>query len=110
LQQATLALAPMRCGAGVPIKVLEAWASGVPVVASPWAAAGTSGRQGEDFRVVGQHPIEWVSAILELLDSPEERRRLADNGRRRPAAAPPGEPGRDQLGGALSPRKYPPPP
>lgn len=86
LTQATLALAPMRCGAGVPIKVLEAWACGVPVVASPWAVAGTSGRQGEDFRVVGQHPIEWVSAILELLDDPGERRKLAESGRRRLAA------------------------
>ena len=83
LRQATLALAPMRCGAGVPIKVLEAWTCGVPVVAFPWAVAGTSGRQGEDFRVVGQHPIEWVSAIQELLDDPAQRERLAENGRRR---------------------------
>ncbi|MFP5285748.1 MAG: glycosyltransferase, partial [Thermoanaerobaculia bacterium] len=50
ISQATLSLAPMRCGSGVPIKVLEAWAVGVPVVATPWAVAGTSGRQGEDFR------------------------------------------------------------
>jgi glycosyltransferase involved in cell wall biosynthesis len=97
LTQATLALAPMRCGAGVPIKMLEAWACGVPVVASPWAVAGTTGRQGEDFRVVGQHPIEWVSAILELLDSPGERQRLADNGRRRLAADYSREIVRDQL-------------
>ncbi|MEA2691034.1 MAG: polysaccharide biosynthesis protein PslH [Acidobacteriota bacterium] len=97
LQQATLALAPMRCGAGVPIKVLEAWACGVPVVASPWAVAGTSGRQGEDFRVVGQHPIEWVSAILELLDDPAQRQRLADSGRRRLAADYAREVVRDQL-------------
>lgn len=85
LAQATLALAPMRCGSGVPIKVLEAWSVGVPVVASPWAVAGTSGRQGEDFWLVG-HPIEWVRAVLDLLDDPEERRRLAENGRRRLAA------------------------
>jgi glycosyltransferase involved in cell wall biosynthesis len=97
LEQATLALAPMRCGAGVPIKVLEAWACGVPVVASPWAVAGTSGRQGEDFRVVGQHPIEWVSAILELLDDPAQRQRLADSGRRRLAADYSRETVRDQL-------------
>jgi glycosyltransferase involved in cell wall biosynthesis len=83
LRQATLALAPMRCGAGVPIKVLEAWTCGVPVVAFPWAVAGTSGRQGEDFRVVGQHPVEWVSAISELLDDPAQRERLAESGRRR---------------------------
>jgi glycosyltransferase involved in cell wall biosynthesis len=83
LHQATLALAPMRCGSGVPIKVLEAWAVGVPVVATPWAVAGTSGRQGEDFRLVGQHPVEWVAAITELLDDPAARKRLAASGRRR---------------------------
>ena len=86
LARATLSLAPMRCGAGVPIKVLEAWSVGVPVVATPWAVAGTCGRQGEDFRIVGQHPIEWVQAILSLLDDPAERRRLAENGRRRLAS------------------------
>ncbi|HYU34941.1 MAG TPA: glycosyltransferase family 4 protein [Thermoanaerobaculia bacterium] len=83
LAQATLALAPMRCGSGVPVKILEAWAAGVPVIATPWAAAGTSGRQGEDFRVVGTHPIEWVTAILELLDDREARERLIANGGRR---------------------------
>jgi glycosyltransferase involved in cell wall biosynthesis len=86
ISEATLALAPMRCGSGVPIKVLEAWAVGVPVVASPWAVAGTSGKQGEDFRLVGQHPIEWVQTILELIESPEARQWLIDNGRRRLAA------------------------
>lgn len=86
IAQATLSLAPMRCGSGVPIKVLEAWAVGVPVVATPWAVAGTSGRQGEDFRLVGTHPIEWVHAIEELLNDPAARQRLAESGRRRLAA------------------------
>ena len=97
LAQSTLALAPMRCGSGVPIKVLEAWAVGVPVIATPWAVAGTSGRQGEDFRIVGTHPIEWVRAILELLDDPEARERLSENGRRRLAADYSREIVRDQL-------------
>ena len=86
IAQATISLAPMRCGSGVPIKVLEAWAVGVPVVATPWAVAGTSGRQGEDFRLVGTHPIEWVHAIEELLNDPLARQRLAESGRRRLAA------------------------
>ena len=83
LSQATLSIAPMRCGSGVPIKVLEAWAVGVPVLASSWAVAGTSGRQGEDFLLVGQHPVEWVAAVTELLDNPSARRWLVENGRRR---------------------------
>lgn len=86
IAQATISLAPMRCGSGVPIKVLEAWAVGVPVLASSWAVAGTSGRQGEDFLLVGQHPVEWVTATLELLDNPQARQWLAANGRRRLAA------------------------
>jgi len=86
ISQATIALAPMRCGAGVPIKVLEAWAVGVPVLASSWAVAGTSGRQGEDFILVGQHPVEWVTAVTDLLGNPSARRWLTENGRRRLAA------------------------
>jgi glycosyltransferase involved in cell wall biosynthesis len=86
LSQATLSVAPMRCGSGVPIKVLEAWAVGVPVLASSWAVAGTSGRQGEDFILVGQHPVEWVAAVQDLLDNPSARRWLVENGRRRLAA------------------------
>src|SRR6185295_16702045 len=34
LATATVAVAPLRCGSGVPLKVLDAWAAGVPVVAS----------------------------------------------------------------------------
>jgi len=86
LSQATLSIAPMRCGSGVPIKVLEAWAVGVPVLASSWAVAGTSGRQGEDFILVGQHPVEWVRAVTDLLDNPSARSWLIENGRRRLAA------------------------
>jgi glycosyltransferase involved in cell wall biosynthesis len=86
LAQATLALAPLRCGSGVPVKVLEAWSAGVPVVASPWAAAGTSGRPGDDFILAGDRPGDWLAAVLPLLDDPAARRRLIDNGRRRLAA------------------------
>jgi glycosyltransferase involved in cell wall biosynthesis len=86
ISQATLSIAPMRCGSGVPVKVLEAWAVGVPVVATPWAAAGTSGRQGEDFILAGQHPVEWITAVTDLLGNPSARRWLVENGRRRLAA------------------------
>lgn len=86
LARTTLSLAPMRCGSGAPVKILEAWAAGIPVIATPWAAAGTSGREGEDFRIAGTTPGDWVRAIQELLDDPPGRRRLAENGRRRLAA------------------------
>lgn len=76
------ALAPMRCGSGVPVKVLEAWSRGVPVVASPWAAAGTTGVPGEDL-LVAESPRQWVETLDALLQDRPGWARLAANGRRR---------------------------
>jgi glycosyltransferase involved in cell wall biosynthesis len=82
LAGATVALAPMRCGSGVPVKILEAWAEGVPVVASAWAAAGTTAVPGEDL-LVASGPRQWAEVLSDLLQDSSARRRLAVNGRRR---------------------------
>jgi glycosyltransferase involved in cell wall biosynthesis len=74
LASATLALAPLQCGSGVPIKVLEAWSAGTPVVASPWGAAGVD---GEGALEVADAPEQWVETIGRLLDTPEQRSSLA---------------------------------
>ncbi|MES1211092.1 MAG: hypothetical protein ABUL63_02030, partial [Acidobacteriota bacterium] len=47
------------------------------------------------------HPIEWVTAIQDLLDDPAARERLCDNGRRRLAADYSREVVRDQLLGVV---------
>jgi polysaccharide biosynthesis protein PslH len=54
IASATVAVAPLRCGSGVPLKVLDAWAAGVPVVASPFAAAGATATPGNDLLVADQ--------------------------------------------------------
>jgi glycosyltransferase involved in cell wall biosynthesis len=82
LRSATVAIAPLRGGAGTPVKVLEAWAAGVPVIASPWAAEGTTGRAGEDL-LIAEDPEEWIEKCCKLLSSEEECQRLVMNGRRR---------------------------
>lgn len=84
LREATIALAPMRGGAGQPLKVCEAWAAGVPVVATPWAAAGTIGRPGEEL-VVADGVEAWVRAIRELLDDPRRAGEVAEAAGRRVA-------------------------
>jgi glycosyltransferase involved in cell wall biosynthesis len=81
LAGASVALAPMRCGSGTPVKVLEAWAAGVPVVASPYAAAGTEAVAGREL-LVAERPDEWINSILQLLDEPAMGARLSAAGRR----------------------------
>jgi len=82
LARATVALAPMRCGSGQPLKILEAWQAGVPVLATPWAAAGTTARAGRDL-AVAETPEEWVEATLALLADPARCQALARAGRER---------------------------
>lgn len=86
LRRATLALAPMRCGAGQPLKVLEAWAAGVPVITTSWTSGGTAARPDDGTRgdlVVAEGAEGWVEAVLGLLDDPARRRRLAASARER---------------------------
>jgi glycosyltransferase involved in cell wall biosynthesis len=82
LERAAAALAPLRCGAGVPVKILEAWAAGVPVVASPWAAAGAAAQPGHEL-LVADRPDDWVAAVGALLDDRGLCARLAGAGRAR---------------------------
>jgi len=77
---ATIALAPMAGGSGVPMKVLEAWSAGIPVVAHPWAAEGLIPISGAAL-LKAARPEEWIREISALLDSPELRARIAASGK-----------------------------
>lgn len=68
--QATLAIAPMFNGSGVPMKVLEAWAAGVPVIASSWAAEGVE-PQSRSALCIAEKEDDWIAAMLELLHDSE---------------------------------------
>jgi hypothetical protein len=82
LATANVSLAPMRAGSGIPVKVLEAWAAGTPVVASPWAAAGASGCDEETLLIADTAP-EWCAAVIRLIDDSALAERLAQAGLRR---------------------------
>ena len=82
LWRSALMVAPLNIARGTQNKILEAMASGVPVVASRVAAGGVDAVAGEHFAVAST-PDELAQAILRILGDPVERRRLAVAGRER---------------------------
>jgi len=82
LQRSALMVAPLNIARGTQNKILEAMASGVPVVTSRVAAGGVDAVADEHFAVAST-PEEHAQAILRILGDPAERRRLAVAGRGR---------------------------
>jgi hypothetical protein len=82
LGRSALMVAPLNIARGTQNKILEAMASGVPVVASRVAAGGVDAVANEHF-LVASTPEEYAQAVLQILDHPAERLRLAAAGRER---------------------------
>ena len=80
LAGAGIAIAPMASGSGVSMKILEAWAAGLPVVAHPWTLGGVEG-DGRQAALQAETPGEWTEAIRRLLGDEELRSRLVEGGR-----------------------------
>lgn len=77
---AAVAIAPMASGSGVPMKVLEAWAAGVPVVGHPWMAGGLE-EEARTAMVVAQSAEQWREALVSLLLDRVEAERWGARGR-----------------------------
>ncbi|MAG34791.1 MAG: glycosyl transferase family 1, partial [Dehalococcoidia bacterium] len=78
--RAAVYVIPMRMGSGARIKLLEAWAAGVPVVATEAGAAGLAGLDGEHL-LLGDDPETLAAQIGRLLENPALGHRLAAAGR-----------------------------
>jgi len=75
-----LAVAPMSSGSGVPMKVLEAMAAGVPAVVHPWAADGLA-EDAAGAVVVADGAEDWADDVVRLLDDAEAARVQGEKGR-----------------------------
>ena len=82
LKRAALSVATLNIARGTQNKILEAMAAGVPVVTTTIAAGGVLADAGEHF-LVADTPAEQATAILQILENPAERQRLALAGRNR---------------------------
>jgi glycosyltransferase involved in cell wall biosynthesis len=80
LRGAAVYLCPLRLGAGIKNKVLEALALGCPVVATPLSLDGIAARDGVEA-LVGTNEAELADAVLRLLADPAGAARLGAAGR-----------------------------
>jgi glycosyltransferase involved in cell wall biosynthesis len=81
LHGAALEVVPLRAGSGSRLKVLEALATGTPVVTTELGVEGLTVDPGRHV-VVAERPLEMADAIVDLMGDPARRQRLADEGRR----------------------------
>jgi len=81
LRAATVAVAPMQAGAGQQFKVLEAMASGTPVVATPVVADALEADDDDGLLVAGT-PEAFAEAVIAIIRDPARADRLAAQARR----------------------------
>ena len=80
LARSRVAVAPLLAGSGTRLKILEAWAAGVPVVSTGLGAEGLGARDGEHL-LLADGAVGFAGAVSRLLACPDTRTRLANGGR-----------------------------
>src|SRR6185503_3776135 len=73
-------LVPATVGTGVKTTLLQAWAMGRPVVATPQSAQGVRAVHGENL-LIGRTTADLVTHCADLSMSADRRAHLATNGR-----------------------------
>lgn len=81
LDSAFATAVPLRAGSGTRIKILEAWAAGVPVIASRIAAEGLPYTDGRDL-ILAEEPGEFARALVRLWRDRTLAEELATEGRK----------------------------
>jgi glycosyltransferase involved in cell wall biosynthesis len=80
LARSRVAVVPLLSGSGTRLKILEAWAAGLPVVSTSVGAEGFPVRDGETI-LLADGSEAFVSAVTRLLACTELRRNLGKAGR-----------------------------
>lgn len=81
VDRAAVFVCPLRRGAGIKNKILQAWAMEKPVVATPVSCGGLELQDGTNI-LVRESPADFARGVLELLDDPARRASLGKAGRR----------------------------
>ena len=81
LARAAIAVSPVKYGAGIQNKVLEAMAMAIPVVATTQAVSALQAQDGQDI-LIASSAEAFAQTVLKVLASKELQRRIGQAGRR----------------------------
>lgn len=80
LAAAKVAIVPLLAGSGTRLKIIEAWASGRPVVSTHLGAEGLPVQPGRNI-LLADDPAGFANAVSALLESAALRKRIGSAGR-----------------------------
>lgn len=78
--EGAIALVPLHIGSGIRMRILEAWARGLPVIATSVAAAGLRVQSGREL-LIADSAEAMVDAVRRLANEPARAAALVDAGR-----------------------------
>jgi glycosyltransferase involved in cell wall biosynthesis len=81
LEQASVMVVPVRVGSGMRVRLLEAFARGIPVVTTSMGAEGIEARH-EEHVMIADEELEFAEQTIRLLQDECLRERLVANARR----------------------------
>ncbi len=74
-------IVPLRAGGGMRVKILDAWARGIPIVSTSIGCAGIEVQEGENI-FIADTPQDFAQAVTRIIQDGELAQHLAGNGRR----------------------------
>ena len=80
LEKSALMVVPVRAGGGMRVRILEAFARGIPVVTTTIGLEGIEAQPGEHV-LVEDAPEEFADAVVRLINNPCYQELLGANGR-----------------------------
>jgi len=80
VQRAACYVVPLRVGGGTRLKILDAWALGMPLVSTTVGAEGLDARDGENI-LLRDDAAGFAEAVCRLLENEGLRRRLSERAR-----------------------------
>ncbi len=78
---AHVVVVPIRAGAGIRVKIIEAMSAGRAVVSTSLGCEGLAGLEPGRHLLVEDEPARFAQQTVRLLDDPETRRRIASDAR-----------------------------